>query len=68
MPQDCGYSIGAGAQACSVTGATVGATFGATEATVALGGHTSTDTTCGPVTIAVTLADGRVAALRDDWC
>jgi hypothetical protein len=68
MPQDCVYSIGAGAQACSVTGATVGAGFGATVATVALGGHTSSDTTCGPVTIAVTLADGRVAALRDDWC
>ena len=68
MPQDCVYSIGTGALACSVTGATVGATFGATTATVALGGHTSTDTTCGPVTIAVTLADGRVAALRDDWC
>jgi hypothetical protein len=68
MPQDCVYSIGAGALACSVTGATVGATFGATTATVALGGHTSSDTTCGAVTIAVTLADGRVAALRDDWC
>jgi hypothetical protein len=23
---------------------------------------------CGPVTVAITLADGRVAKLRDDWC
>jgi hypothetical protein len=68
MPQDCVYSLGAGPLACSVTGATVGATLGATTATVALGGHTSSDTTCGPVTVAVTLADGRVAALRDNWC
>jgi hypothetical protein len=67
-PLDCVYSLGAGAQACSVTGATVGATFTATTATVALGAHTTTVPQCAPVTVAVTLADGRVAALRDDWC
>jgi hypothetical protein len=67
-PTDCVYSTGAGAQTCTITGATIGATFAATTATVALGGHTSTVPQCAPVTIAVTLADGRVAALRDDWC
>ena len=30
--------------------------------------HTTTDAGCGPVTVAITLADGRVAKLRDDWC
>ena len=51
-----------------MTGATIGATFSATTAAVELGGHTTTVPQCAPVTIAVTLADGRVAKLRDDWC
>jgi hypothetical protein len=68
-PNDCVYAIGAGnAQACTLTGATAGATFAATTADVLLGAPTTADTTCGPVTIAITLADGRVAKLRDDWC
>jgi hypothetical protein len=46
----------------------VGATFAATTADVTVGGHTATEPGCGPVTIAITLADGRVAKLRDDWC
>jgi hypothetical protein len=69
MPNDCLYAIGDGdGQACTVTGPTVGATFAATTADVTLGGHTTTDPGCGPVTIAITLADGRVAKLRDAWC
>jgi hypothetical protein len=67
-PLDCVYSLGAGGQACSVTGATVGATFALTAATVALGGHTTTVPQCAPVTVAVSLADGRVAAVRAPWC
>ena len=68
-PSDCLFAIGAGGgQACTVTGATAGATFAATTAGVVLGSHTTTDTGCGPVTVAITLADGRVAKLRDNWC
>ena len=67
-PKDCVYAIGAGPVACQVTGATVGATFAATAMPVELGGHTTTDPQCAPITVAVTLADGRVAKLRDDWC
>ena len=67
-PTDCVYAIGGGVQACQVTGATVGATFPATTAEVELGTHTTTDATCAPVTVAVTLADGRVAKLRVPWC
>ncbi len=68
-PADCVYAIGdGGGQACTVTGATVGVAFAATTAGVAIGGHTTTLPQCGPVTVAITLADGRVAALRDDWC
>ena len=68
-PSDCLYAIGSGGgQTCTVTGATVGATFTATTATVLLGSHTTTDAACRPVTVAITLADGRVAKLRDDWC
>ena len=68
-PSDCLFAIGAGGgQACTLTGATAGATFAATTADVLLGTHTTTDAGCGPVTVAITLADGRVAKLRDDWC
>jgi hypothetical protein len=67
-PTDCLYAIGAGVQACQVTGATVGATFPATTAEIELGTHTTTDASCAPVTVAITLADGNVAKLRDDWC
>ena len=68
-PSDCLFAIGAGAgQTCTLTGATAGATFAATTEGVVLGSHTTTDTGCGPVTVAITLADGRVAKLRDDWC
>lgn len=68
-PTDCLFAIGAGGgQACTLTGATAGATFAATTADVILGTHTATDTGCGPVTVAITLADGRVAKLRDNWC
>jgi hypothetical protein len=63
------FAIGeGGGQACSVTAATAGATFSATTEPLALGAHTTTVPQCAPVTIAVTLAGGRVAALRDDWC
>jgi hypothetical protein len=68
-PEDCVFAIGAGGgQECAVTGATVGAMFAATAENVVLGGHTTTDAGCGPVSVAITLADGRVAKLRDDWC
>lgn len=68
-PSDCLFAIGAGGgQACTLIGATAGATFAATTASVVLGRHTTTDTTCGPVTIAISLAIGQVAKLRDDWC
>jgi hypothetical protein len=68
-PADCVYAIGdAGGQPCAVTGASVGASFPATTAVVALGTHTTAAPQCAPVTVAITLADGRVAALRDDWC
>ena len=68
-PIDCLYAIGAGATAsCTVTGATAGATFAATSQEVLLAMHTTTIPQCGPVTAAITLADGRVASTRDDWC
>jgi hypothetical protein len=68
-PADCLFAIGSGGgQACTVTGATAGATFAATAEGVVLGTHTTTDTGCGPVTVAITLADGRVAKLRETWC
>jgi hypothetical protein len=53
---------------CSVTGATAGATFPATTAEVLLATHTTTLPACGPVTSAITLGNGTVAARRDDWC
>jgi hypothetical protein len=68
-PIDCLYAIGAGATAtCTVAGATAGATFAATSQEVLLAMHTTTIPQCGPVTAAITLADGRVASTRDDWC
>ena len=68
-PVDCRFQIGAGASAaCTVTGATAGAMFAATTQEVLLATHTTTFPQCGPVTAAITLADGRVAAKRDDWC
>jgi hypothetical protein len=68
-PVDCHYAIGAAASAtCTVTGATAGATFAATSQEVLLAMHTTTRPQCGPVTAAITLADGRVASYRDDWC
>lgn len=62
------YVIAGARKSCSVTGATIGAAFPATAGEVILGGHTTTAPQCAPVTIAITLADGRVARLRDDWC
>ena len=68
-PIDCHYAIGAAASAtCTVTGATAGATFAATSQEVLLAMHTTTFPQCGPVTAAITLADGKVASTRDDWC
>jgi hypothetical protein len=68
MPSECVYVIGGTARACDVTGATAGATFPATGGPVVLGARTQTVPSCEPVTIAVTLADGRVGALRAPWC
>jgi hypothetical protein len=35
---------------------------------VLLATHTTTLPDCGPVTSAITLGNGTVAARRDDWC
>jgi len=68
-PVDCVFAIGNGAAAaCAVTGATAGAAFAATSQDVKLGTHTTTLPQCGPVTVALTLGDGRVAKGRGDWC
>jgi hypothetical protein len=68
-PVDCFYAIGAGdVAACSVTGPTAGASFPATTEEVLLAMHTTTLPACQPVTAAITLDDGTVAATRDDWC
>lgn len=67
-PLDCAYLIGGTVAGCDVTGATAGADFAATTAQVILGTHTATVPPCGKVTVALTLADGRVAAARGDWC
>jgi hypothetical protein len=68
-PTDCLYAVGDGAVAeCAVVGATAGATFPATAAEVLLAMHTASMPQCGPVTSAITLANGAVAARRDDWC
>jgi len=68
-PVDCLYKIGAAATAaCTVTGATAGAAFGATSQDLLLATHTTTLPQCGPVTAAITLADGKVASARGDWC
>jgi hypothetical protein len=69
MPSDCVFAIGAGGgQACTVTGATAGAAFAPTTSPIVLATHTATLPPCAPVTVAVTLADGRVAKLRAGWC
>jgi hypothetical protein len=68
-PTDCYYAVGDGdVLGCSVSGATAGATFPATTAEVRLAMHTTTLPDCGPVTSAITLGNGTVAARRDDWC
>jgi hypothetical protein len=68
-PVDCVYAIGDGAAtACSVSGATAGATFAATTQEVLLAMHTTVMPPCGAVTTAVTLGTGAVAKQRDDWC
>jgi hypothetical protein len=68
-PADCFYAVGAGdTLECSVVGATAGASFAATTAEMLLAMHTMTLPDCGPVTSAITLGNGTVAARRDDWC
>jgi hypothetical protein len=64
-PADCFYAVGDGAvQTCSVSGAT----FAPTTDEVLLAMHTASLPQCGPVTTAITLGNGTVAARRDDWC
>jgi hypothetical protein len=67
-PNDCLFAIGDTVKACQVTGATIGATFPATTAPVELGAHTTGDAQCVPITVAITLFDGRVAKYRAHWC
>jgi hypothetical protein len=68
-PTDCFYAIGAGdTLTCSVTGATAGAVFAPTTDEVLLAMHTVSMPACAPVTAAITLGNGTVAAGRDDWC
>jgi len=68
-PTDCYYAVGAGdVLDCSVTGATAGAVFAPTTDEVLLAMHTAAMPQCGPVTAAITLANGTVTGARDDWC
>ena len=68
-PSDCLFAIGAGGgQACTLTGATAGATFAATTADVLLGTHTTTDAGVRTGDRRDHARDGRVAKLRDNWC
>jgi len=53
---------------CTVTGATAGAAFAPTTDEVLLAMHTAAMPQRGPVTAAITLANGTVAGARDDWC
>jgi hypothetical protein len=63
---DCFVQVGSGpVAACS---ATSGATFAPTSDEVLLAMHTAVDPPCGPVTTAITLANGTVVKIRDNWC
>jgi hypothetical protein len=63
---DCFVQVGADpVETCSVTS---GATFAATTEEVLLAMHTAVDPPCGPVTTAITLANGSVARIQDNWC
>jgi hypothetical protein len=54
--------------AVSGCGSIKGATFAPTSDEILLAMHTTVDPPCGPVTTAITLANGNVAKIRDDWC
>ena len=65
-PSDCFVQVGSDpVETCSVTN---GATFAPTTQEVLVAMHTAVDPPCGPVTTAITLANGNVAKIRDDWC
>ena len=68
-PSDCFVQVGSGAvTTCSVTGATGGATFPPTSDEVLLAMHTAVDPPCGPVATTITLANGSVVKIQDNWC
>lgn len=68
-PTDCFYAVGAGdVLDCTLTGATAGAVFAPTTDEVLLAMRTASMPECGPVTAAITLANGTVAGVRSDWC
>jgi hypothetical protein len=64
-PTDCYVQIGSGAV---MTCSNAGATFAATTDEVLLAMHTAVDPPCGPVTSTITLANGSVVKIHDDWC
>jgi hypothetical protein len=65
VPSDCFVQVGSGpVMTCSGAGAT----FAPTTQEVLLAMHTSVAPPCGPVTTAITLADGTVVRIHDDWC
>jgi hypothetical protein len=68
-PSDCFVQVGNDpVAACDVSGSTAGATFAPTSEEVLLAMHTAVDPPCGPVTTAITLANGTVVKIRDNWC
>jgi hypothetical protein len=65
-PTDCFVQVGADpVQTCSPT---AGATFSPTSQEVLLAMHLDEEPPCGPVMTAITLADGSVVKIHDDWC
>ncbi|HEX5620925.1 MAG TPA: hypothetical protein VFX51_21060 [Solirubrobacteraceae bacterium] len=68
-PSDCFVQVGADpATTCSVAGAAGSATFAPTSQEVLLAMHTAVDPPCGPVTTVITLANGAVVKIQDNWC
>jgi hypothetical protein len=68
-PTDCFVQVGSDpVDICSVTGASGSATFAPTAQDVLLAMHTAVEPPCGAVTTTITLANGSVVKIHDDWC
>ena len=68
---DCAYEAnGSDTQSCTVTGATIGATFREDPGVIALGGHVADEPPCGPVTAALRVleAAGLDVEGSGTWC